>query len=312
LHSRTLKAFSPAGISSFFEICDTTPDGKPIPDLERVGSRGGGFAIERGVLTEVTTTPVQKAGIQIFINRKLAPEAETSRTVVEMLLEKVDSPYDVVVKHKVDVPIGAGFGTSAGGALTTALALARLLRIDLTMIQIAKIAHVAEVMCRTGLGTVGPLTLGGCVLTIEPGALGYSLLDRLLVHPSHRIVAAHHKPILTRQVLTSSDKRERVNRWGRQTLSKILEDPSLENFMNACKEFAIRTGFASEMVLRLFKVAERADAIGVAQNMVGEAVHALTTVDDAERVAQSLSEVLPQGKVFAARIDLRGARLVGC
>ena len=46
------KAFSPAGISSFFEICDKTRDGQLISDLEKVGARGGGFSPDRGVTTE--------------------------------------------------------------------------------------------------------------------------------------------------------------------------------------------------------------------------------------------------------------------
>jgi len=52
LAARTAKAFSPAGISSFFEICDVTADGKPILNPNKVGARGGGFAMEIGVLTE--------------------------------------------------------------------------------------------------------------------------------------------------------------------------------------------------------------------------------------------------------------------
>ena len=50
------KAFSPAGISSFFEICDRTLEGSLITNLEHVGARGGGFVIEKGVLTEVCVT----------------------------------------------------------------------------------------------------------------------------------------------------------------------------------------------------------------------------------------------------------------
>jgi pantoate kinase len=115
---KTAKAFSPAGISSFFEICDRTNDDKPIGDLERVGSRGGGFGIQKGVLTEVSVSEAKTNNIRIFINGKLAPEAETTRTVAQMLLNKAGKFFDVMVNHKVDVPVGAGFGSSAGGALS--------------------------------------------------------------------------------------------------------------------------------------------------------------------------------------------------
>ena len=107
------RAFSPAGISSFFQICDREPDGRSITDLERVGARGGGFGLEKGVLTQVDVTKSKKRDITVFINGRHAPEAETTRTVVDMLLEKVDQTYSVEVKHRVEVPIGAGFGASA-------------------------------------------------------------------------------------------------------------------------------------------------------------------------------------------------------
>lgn len=305
------RAFCPAGISSFFEICDVTADGKPILNPNKVGARGGGFAMEIGVLTEVTVEESRKRGIQVFINGARAPEAKTTKTVVETLLEKSPDAYDVTVRHTVDVPIGAGFGTSAAGALGAALALSKLLEVNLTMLQVGRIAHVAEVKNRTGLGTVGPLLFGGCCITVEPGAPGYSLIDRLPTLPSHVIVTGFHKSIPTKEVLASPRMRKRVNRAGRQTLKRILADPSLQNFLSASKEFAVETGFASAKVLKLFEAAEKAGVVGVAQNMVGEAVHALTTAENAEKVADAFGKLLPSKNVFSARIDVQGVRLLG-
>lgn len=170
--TKTAKAFAPAGISSFFEICDRDENGKAITDLEHVGARGGGFGLQKGVWTQVTAEEAKSSGITVTINGKRAPEAETTKTVIDTLLSKMNESYIVIVNHEVEVPIGAGFGTSAGGALTAALALKEALDLPLTYNQIGKIAHVAEVQCKTGLGTVGPLMLGGCILTLEPGAPG--------------------------------------------------------------------------------------------------------------------------------------------
>jgi len=66
---KTAKAFAPAGISSFFEICDTV-NGKPIIDLELVGARGGGFGLQKGVWTQVTVEESKSSGITVFINGK--------------------------------------------------------------------------------------------------------------------------------------------------------------------------------------------------------------------------------------------------
>lgn len=309
---KTAKAYSPAGISSFFEICDTLPDGTTIADLEKVGARGGGFGIQKGVTTEVAVSTAEKTSINIYINGRLAPEAETTRTVVEALLEQAGGNHHVEVKHWVGVPIGAGFGTSAGGALTVALALSKALGLKLTLNQLGKIAHIAEIKCKTGLGTVAPLTIGGgCVITVEPGAPRTAIIDRIPITAEYVVIAGTFGPIPTKEVLSSPEKRLAVNKWGRLTLEKILAEPSLENFLACCREFAEKTGFATERVRRLFKAADEAGAVGAAQNMVGEAVHAVATLENAEKVAQVFKRILPEDKVLVARVELYGARLLG-
>ncbi|MDH5691391.1 MAG: hypothetical protein OEY81_08195 [Candidatus Bathyarchaeota archaeon] len=309
--SKKAMAFSPAGISSFFEICDRTHDEVPIKNPERIGARGGGFVINKGVLTQVSAAEVEVNGVQVFINDKLAPEAETTRVVVEMLLAKAKGNYEVKVTHKVEVPISAGFGSSAAGALGTALALSKALNLNLTYNQLGRIAHVAEVNCQTGLGTVGPLMLGGCIITTEPGAPGYASIDRIPVSPNLRIVAGTYRPFPTKEMLSSQEKRRTINEWGRRTLEKILADPSLENFMRACKEFAVGIGLVTSRVRKLIELAEKAGAIGVAQNMVGEAVHALVTVDKVEGVVQAFKKAMSNEKILITKIDFQGARRLG-
>jgi pantoate kinase len=305
------KAFSPAGISSFFEICDTRKDGKPVSEPTLIGARGGGFVIEKGVLTQVQLSEAKQNVTRVFINGKLAPEAETTRTVVRSLGEKVGRSYAITIRHKVETPIGAGFGSSAAGALGTALALSKALQLHLTYNELGKIAHTAEIKCRTGLGTVGPIMLGGCALTVEPGAPGIAAIDRIPTSTNHVIVAGIYGPIPTKTVLSSPQKRLAVNKWGGIALENILADPSLENFLACCLDFAEKTGFMTNRLRKLVKLAKEAGAIGAAQNMVGEAVHALTTLENADNVVQAFKQVLPEEKVLVAKIDVQGARLVG-
>jgi hypothetical protein len=56
--------------------------------------------------------------------------------------------------------------------------------------------------------------------------------------------------------------------------------------------------------------AEKAGAVGVAQNMVGEAVHALVLKDKVDDVVEVFKKVLPKKKILVAKIDFRGAHLV--
>lgn len=305
------KAFSPAGISSFFQICDTEPDGKPISDLERVGARGGGFGLRKGVHTKVVATKAKKRTVKILINGKLAPEALTTRSVVHMLLERADEPCNVKVEHRVEVPIGAGFGASAGGALTAGLALSKALGLNLTYRDIGRIAHVAEVECKTGLGTVsGILSGGGCVLVLEPGAPNHGSVDCIPVPPNYHIVAGVFEPRLTSKFLKSTKKRKIINDMAQKTLERIMAEPSVECFLHSSRDFAEKTGLATKRVVKLMDAAEKAGAIGAAQNMLGEAVHALVERDRVKSVLAAFERLLPRDKIVVAEVSLSGAQLV--
>jgi pantoate kinase len=308
---KTAKAFAPAAISSFFQIHDTE-GGQPINSLERMGAIGGGFGLAKGVKTKVTVKEAKENSIDVFINSKLTPEAKTTKKVAETLLAKTSEKYTVTIKHQIEVPIGTGFGTSACGALTTGLALKKALALPLTYNQIGKIAHVAEIECQTGLGTVSALTFtGGCVLVVEPGAPGICQIDRIPITPNYMIVAGFFQSNIPKKtVLSSPERKQQINQYGRKTLQAILAKPSIENFLDCCWEFSQKAGFATENVRQLVSLAKKNGAIGAAQNMLGEAVHALVLEENVEQVAEAFKQVLPSQQVIVSKVDFQGARLV--
>ncbi len=209
-------------------------------------------------------------------------------------------------------PSEQGFGTSAGGALTAGLALREALALPLTYNQIGKIAHVAEIQCQTGLGTVSSLTFsGGCVLVVEPGAPGICQIDRIPLTPDYMVVAGFYKSDIPKKtVLSSPRKKQEINRYGKKTLDAILAEPSLENFLECCWEFSQKAGFATENTRKLVRLAKKAGAVGAAQNMIGEAVHAVVHEENADAVAEAFKQALPSQQVIVSRIDFQGARLV--
>jgi pantoate kinase len=309
--TKKAKAFAPAAISSFFQIHDTEK-GKPITDLEKMGAIGGGFGLEKGVLTTVTVEEASENSIDVFINSKLAIEAKTTRHVVETLLSETTAKYNITIEHQIEVPIGTGFGTSAGGALTAGLALKDALDLTLTYNQIGKIAHVSEIKCQTGLGTVSSLTFsGGCVLVVEPGAPGICQIDRIPLRSDYTVVAGFLKSnVLKKNILSVPEKKQEINRYGEKTLEAILLEPSLENFLESCWDFSLKAGFTTENTRQLVASAKKAGAVGAAQNMIGEAVHAVVHEENAISVAEAFKQTLPSQQVIISKIDFQGARLV--
>ena len=307
----TARAFAPGAISSFFEIHDTTAVGTPITDLEQVGARGGGFGLQRGVHTKVIAEEAAVNSIQIFINLQPTAEAKTTRNVIQRLLNQTGKTYRVTVEHQIDVPVGMGFGTSAGGALTAGLALREALALPLTYNQIGKIAHISEIQCQTGLGTVSALTVGGgLILVTEPGAPGICQIDRIPISPDYVIVAGFYNSKLPKTVLSSPERKVQINRYSKKTLKQILAEPSLENFLASCWNFAQKAGFATENVRQLVELAKKAGAVGATQNMIGEAVHAAVLEENALSVIEAFKQVLPNEKIITTKIDFQGARLV--
>jgi pantoate kinase len=205
-----------------------------------------------------------------------------------------------------------GFGTSAGGALTTGLAIKDALDLPLTYNQIGKIAHVAEIECLTGLGTVSSLAFsGGCVLVVEPGAPGVCQIDRIPISPEYMLVAGFCKSnIPKKSILSSPEKKREINNYGKKTLEAILNEPSLENFLDCCWEFSQKAGFATQNIHQLVSAAKKAGAVGAAQNMIGEAVHAVVYEENADSVAEAFKQTLPQQQVIVSKIDFQGARLI--
>jgi pantoate kinase len=214
------------------------------------------------------------------------------------------------VEHQIDVPIGAGFGTSAAGAFSCGLALSHALRLDLTYNQIAKLAHVADVINDTGLGTVEGLTVGGLVLILNSGSCRFSQVDRIPLPSNVKIVAGSFRPIDKRFVIIPIERRRIFNTLATNAMRKILSKPTLENFFASSKEFALQSGLASDRVVQLITDAENAGALGATQNMIGEAVHAATIEDNLVDVTNVFKEHLPDEHVVVSDIDFRGARLL--
>lgn len=303
------KAFSPSGISSFFEVCNQKTNGTPIIDPLKIGSKGGGFALSKGVTTTVHATPSSSTEIAVTINDRI-DEAHTTKTLVEMLLSKQSQSYRIIVEHTIDVPIGAGFGTSAAGAFSCGLALAAALKLPLTYNQIGQVAHVADVICKTGLSTVEGLATGGLVLVVKSGALGFGVVDRIPLESDLKIVAGSFQPIEKKSVLLSEQRIRWINNLAQKTMSQILSNPTPAIFMASCKDFALQSGLASNRVQELIARVEKAGAIGATQNMIGEAVHALTSPRNLDSVINAFSHDFSQEDIIISPIDFMGARLL--
>ncbi|MCK4897043.1 MAG: GHMP kinase, partial [Candidatus Heimdallarchaeota archaeon] len=146
-------------ISGLFAIYDEN-----IDPLKR-GSRGAGFSISRGTTTKVRFSEDNEN--HFFFNRKEveANLANISSFVLKHFLELAQlnnqSDFGVSIHHEFEIPISAGYGASASGAISCAFALNDLLKSNLSEQELYQIAHTAEIIEGGGLGDVLALHKGG-------------------------------------------------------------------------------------------------------------------------------------------------------
>ncbi len=300
---REASAFAPGHLTGFFQICDEPDD----PLMK--GSRGAGFSIDIGVQTKVLVETSERDVISIVMNGSVTGEAVVSENVVRRMLAMAEEPQRVEVIHEIETPIGAGFGSSGGGALTIALAMNDALEMGFSYVDASRVAHLAEIECKTGLGSVFAATQGGFGVLYKPGAPGigesikYDRSDELAVF------CVHFGPISTSEALSDPDLRRRINDLGGNFVDEIRGNLGPSRFMELSREFTDYVGIATP---RLKAVLEAADKAGVpcSMAMFGEALFSLVEKDEAGRVAEFYRKAVSDQNFRALSIDERGASLL--
>jgi pantoate kinase len=296
-------AFVPGHISGFFQVCEAS-------DPERNGSRNCGPCIDIGVTTRVEVRPSERTKVKIFINDKQAPEARTSFVAAEQILRDAPEPSDVIVKHYSQVPIGAGYGASGAGAFGVALALSKALGITISKTEAAKVAHIAEVTCGTGLGDVGAQMTGGLVIGIEPGAPPHGGWQRISVQNDIKIVCGTLGPLSTKELLRDKKILERSKKYGGIALKKLLSSPEIKNFVDVSSEFAESMGLLDDDMRALMEAAVSAGAMGASMVMLGKAVFAPVEKKNIAAVKKAFLKRLDPSSVLVVGIDEVGAKLI--
>lgn len=294
--------FVPSAVSSFFEVCDGDREGKKITDPLRIGARGGGFRISRGVVTKVTFRQSPKD--EVWINGYPTPSAKTSLEAVKLARSVYSFRESVIVEHEVNVPIGCGFGTSAAGALGTILAIQDALGVSESSLA-ADLAHVAEVRNLTGLGTViAAASSGGCIgLVTEPGAPSIGEVKMFNCNQSEYVFVDVVFGAVDKPTILSSERKKRiVNMWGRKVLEAVVVDPTPSTLLRQSLIFAEKTGLATRDLLDLARYICRSGAEGATQNMIGRAVHAIVKVDKAAQLIKDLHRLLPSAEIITSTL----------
>jgi pantoate kinase len=235
---REVEIWVPHRISGFFQIEDQS-EFRQKGEYEKIGSRGGGPALTAYGKTRIIIKelgPVAKFSYRIFLNNEDKTEvAKTSNTVIEILRDRIPNNISFDVYHSFDLPQGCGYGSSGCGAVGLAMGLSTIFNLGLSLLEIGKIAHYAEVTNYTGLGTVGGQIYGGLSISIEPG-FPFNL-DFVPIPPNLKVVTASWGAISTKHILTDPDHRKRIIASGRKAIQLMKNFYSPRHYMDVCKSY---------------------------------------------------------------------------
>ena len=298
-------AFAPGHITGAFQIFDGSAD------TLKVGSRGFGVSLNLGVSTSVKVEKDSENSLKVKINNHASGSARVSRHVVDTFLARFGEMknLEISVEHCIKTPIGAGFGTSGAAALSLALALNEATGLGMSKIEAAQLAHVAEVECKTGLGTVIAETFGGLEIRVKPGAPGIGQIRRLPVPESTAIACLVFGPLSTRKFLTDRETRTRINKFGGKLIDALAEAPNMSNFMRLSREFAEHVGLITEKVRCVLNAADEAGVI-CSMPMFGESVFTLTEDKNLQQIQEVFREHGSNGQIIVCKVDHEGARLL--
>lgn len=254
--------FVPGHITGFFTIENHEVSLKN-------GSCGAGFLLSKGVRTTVDDADE----LEINVN-------QGDSTVIDEVLGILEIDTNFKIAQDIQLPIGAGFGTSAASAFSLSLALNEFLDLGYSPELCGQIAHMAEVNLGGGLGDVIAQTGKGMVLRTDPGAPGIGKIRSF--EEDVFIGWKTFGEIDTSSVISDPHKKEVICDVGLKYLEFFEEKSSVRNFLDFSYRFADETKLMSREVKELVDYLNSLDDIlGSSMAMLGNTVFAFASDESA-------------------------------
>ena len=234
------------------------------------GSCGVGFLLSKGVKTTVSDSDE----LLISVN-------QGDSTVIDEVLSILElKNTNFKITQDIQLPIGAGFGTSAASALSLTLALNEFLNLGYSEELCGQIAHMAEVNLGAGLGDVIAQTGHGLVLRTKPGAPGIGEIKSF--KEDVFIGWKTFGEIKTSDIILNPQYNEILSNSGDKYLELFVDDPTLENFLDFSSKFSHEINLMSDEVKNLIDYFKSSsDILGSSMAMLGNTVFAFAYDEDA-------------------------------
>ncbi len=299
-------AYSPSHITGVFQICNGVEN--PL----RIGSIGAGVSLSSGIRTDVNVIHSKRSQSDIKLKSRFSYIGThfVSERVISKFREIFQDPFSVDVTHEIDVPVGSGFGASGAAALSLSISLNDALGTGLSDLKVAQLAHIVELECKTGLGTVIAEVEGGIELRVKPGAPGIGKIERIESPKDSMVVAVTTGDMLTRTALEDQKTRKSINSTSKQFLDQVFRERSLDSILRASRDFGRSLGFLTDEMNKLVDVADTGGYVcGIA--FFGKTVFSIVRSNEVQDLSRLFLKALGDGQLISCDVSSEGARLIG-
>jgi pantoate kinase len=260
-------------------------------DSLRTGSIGAGLLITPYAIGQHVASRV------FLINR-----SKKKPLVVKTAEKLLGREYKKGIYIREPLPLGRGYAGSA--AVVLAYTLLRLIdeKDSFSYNLMGRIAHIAEIEAKTGLGDVAAITYGSYIpVRREAGAPGLGRIDSIIPKDANkcRILTLDLGYYPTRKLLDK--KLSLYRKEGIKCLENLDANPSLETFLEESRRFSLATGMMDK------KTEEKARGLSKKYDVLGYymkkklLVMVVSNIEKAE-IKQELKNVFGRGKVREHRL----------
>lgn len=296
---RSASAFAPAHVTGFFA------EGGAENGDER-GSVGAGVCLSLGTTSHVTLKP--GTGVVLWADREGEGEGrQVSQTVAQAFMPFLKGRWDVRIEQDQPYPSGYGLGSSGAAALSLALAFDAALGFPLGPAEAARVAHRADLACRTGLGTVLAMTARGVEIRTRSGAPGRGQVVSLEGTQALWVHVGLYAPLDTRRMLSRDDLLLRLGEAGRHALGELLARPGWGRFLELSAGVTDLSGLLEGPALEAARALRGAGRLAC-MPLFGQGVFWLTEGPDPQ--GRQLIEIFRPSFAWSGPVSREGARVV--
>ncbi len=240
---KSSKAWAPANISLLFKVV-------PHDNPTQMGSLGCGLTVNEGVTVNVS----QSDKHVVFFNGKQIQFPTVTRVANTLTMTVL------TIDIRSNLPLGSGFGISGASALATAYAINELLALKKSNLELAKLAHTAEVENKTGLGDVINQYYGGFFVKFVPSS---QFIAQPIPINNVPVYCRSYGKLLTSSILNNASVINNVNNAADTAITRVgqlLKSTyiSLPEILAIAKQFAMESSLlTSPRVIQTIQDIER-------------------------------------------------------